>query len=166
MTLNVNMVFYDCIRWKKYSHYLEMDRDWIDERDHAKRYFKNKFPKYRFLAEDFAQWYVMKILEGRDMKPDFFFRHALDFLKPIHKHHKSLVDVEYKDIMRPAPEFHSEIQTAINQLEGRDRIVFTLCYKWDMTNIEIGEIIGMKPNAISQILFNAKNKIKKANRYN
>lgn len=141
--------------------------DWKDRSDHAKNYFSLKFPRYKQLSEDFSQWCLLKWLEGFYLNTDnVFYRMALDYLKREHRHHRGRVDLDkHVKLGGIDPLFDSEITKAMNQLEGRDRAIFALCYKWDLTNEEIGECFGMNANAVGQHLFNLRNKIKKQNKY-
>lgn len=144
-----------------------MNSELLDKIDHAKKYFKSRFPRYSYLAEDFSQWLVLKQLEGHYATTDSFFRVSIDFLKREYRHgfNKSDLEVCMKTLGKE-DEYTAEIQEAMSKLEGKDRALFGLFYKWDMTNEEIGELFDMKPNAVGQALFNIKNKVKKAYKYN
>lgn len=141
--------------------------DWLDKADHAEKYFRLKFPRYKNLAKDFSQWCILKWLEGYYLTvEDTFFYMGLDFLKREHRHQFNRVDLDKTQKLSGTDQvFESELKNTLTQLEGRDRAIFALCYKWDFTNEEIAECFGMTPNAVGQKLFNIRNDIKKQNKY-
>lgn len=151
------------------QHTVNMSAELVDRVDHARRYFKQCFPKHARYAEDFAQWCAVKWLEGTYTNTEDRFKYmAIDFLRQDHRYklrEAYEIDVKIKQIGR-CDEYASEINVAMKQLDGIDRAIFGLFHKWDFSNEEIGELFGMTPNAVGQRLFNLRNKIKKANKYN
>lgn len=144
-----------------------MQTDWGDYLDHARRYFRLKFPKYRDLSEDFAQWCATKLLEGKYQTHDGFFRMGLDYLRREYRHHNGRLDLDKaRKVSGEDQVFNSEVAEASKHLESKDRAIFMLFYKWDFSNDEIGELFGMTGNSVGMRIFNLRNKIKKANKYN
>lgn len=127
----------------------------------ALRYFRRRANKHD-AAEDFASWAVLKFLEGRkatirQLFIDYTRQNLWDSRRPGNKG----VQVRDFDVERlPAP-IGSDLIFSAATLQGQDRAVVYLTYKWGFEPYEIAECFGVTSSRVIQLLDRARETIAK-----
>jgi RNA polymerase sigma factor (sigma-70 family) len=129
-------------------------------RERARKYAKRKFPTTND-AEDFAQYAVMHLIQGRKAS---FSQLLTDFLRQTYGDSRTganTVVMEYKD--SETPDWRRDFRIALdikkdvkqlmaNCLDGRDVSIIKLKYFYDLNDVEIADVFGITPSRVSGIL--------------
>ena len=116
-------------------------------------------------AQDFAQEVCLKVSQGRQTTLDNlltdFLRHYFGDNRAVHQDRveaKREIESRYADLKTndrtPAQEHMSEMDffAHLKGLEVQERAMLVLRFKWDLSLMEIGEVMGVSESRISQQL--------------
>lgn len=111
-------------------------------------------------AEDFAQWAVLKFIEGRKASvPQLyvdFLRLELGDGRTKGKRPKACSDT----VLEKIPAKAKDTDFSGGQLESFDRALVFLIYKWGFSEVEVAECFGVGKSRVSQRLKRVKKELK------
>lgn len=114
-----------------------------------------RFHRSPHLAQDFASWYIVQILEGKRQHQTF--KQAwIDYVRDLtqYNHHKktkpTFVEFDEKRIPKKDIELEFKLVRDVS-LSSRELLVLVLYYYHGWSQVEIGQFFGITDTRVSQI---------------
>jgi len=124
---------------------------------------------YRDIEDDFAQYCLLRYLEGSKATVEQL---LVDFLRKNYGRPKGRRNMTIKNTMSlsnseevlqqvSVNEHNSDFSKIMDKLEGVERTIAVLHFKWDFTLKEIGEVLDVSESRVSQLLSALNSKFRK-----